>query len=69
MRSVLSINEAVERFDGAVSRSTIWRCCRDGLIPAAQIGHRWLISATWVDKICSLAEKKTEAMPWHALAD
>lgn len=48
MNKLLSIQQVVDELDGAVSKSTIWRQCRSGRIPAIQVGHRWLIPSSWL---------------------
>ena len=48
MRKLMTIQQVVDELDGAVSKSTIWRQCRSGRIPAIQVGHRWLIPSSWL---------------------
>lgn len=51
MKVLLTINEAVEALDGAVSRTSIWRGCRNGSIPGRRIGSRWVIPGWWVNEL------------------
>jgi len=51
MKAALTINETVEALGGTVSRTTIWRCCRNGSIPAKRVGNRWVIPAYWVEDL------------------
>jgi excisionase family DNA binding protein len=58
MKKFLSPAEVADELGGAISRSTIWRGCQDGTIPAVQIGTRWLISATYVNDIKASLEHR-----------
>jgi excisionase family DNA binding protein len=58
MKKFLTTAEVADELDGAISRTTIWRRCQDGTIPAVQIGSRWLISATFVDDIKASLEHR-----------
>ncbi len=51
MKTALTINETVEALGGTVSRTTIWRGCRNGSIPARRVGKRWVIPAYWVEDL------------------
>ena len=61
MESFLSIDEAVRLFDGKVSRSTIWRNCVSGSIPAVQIGSRWLIRSSWAEQVAPPDDQGADA--------
>lgn len=50
MRDVLTVQEAARVL--RVSRSTIWRWCKDGTLTSAfKIGRNWRIHRTEVEKI------------------
>jgi hypothetical protein len=49
VKVLLTINEAVEALGGTISRTSIWRECRNGSIPARQIGSRWVIPGWWIN--------------------
>jgi len=51
MKVLLTIDETVEALGGTVSRTSIWRACRDGSIPARRVGRRWVIPVWWVDDL------------------
>ena len=61
MAKFLTPAEVSDALGGAISRTTIWRRCQDGTIPAVQIGSRWLISATFVDNIKASLEHRWAA--------
>ena len=51
MKVLLTIDETVEALGGTGSRTSIWRACRDGSIPARRVGRRWVIPVWWVDDL------------------
>ena len=51
MKVLLTIDETVEALGGTVSRTSIWRACRDGSIPARRVGRRWVIPGWWIDDL------------------
>ncbi len=51
MKRMLTIDEAVEALGGTPSRTSIWRGCRNGAIPARQVGNLWLIPGWWIDDL------------------
>ena len=61
MAKFLTPAEVSDALGGAISRTTIWRRCQDGTIPAVQIGSRWLISAAYVNDIKASLEHRWAA--------
>ncbi len=53
MKVLLTIDETVEALGGTISRTSIWRGCRNGSIPARQVGRRWVIPGWWIDDLGS----------------
>jgi len=51
MKVLLTIDETVEALGGTVSRTSIWRGCRNGSIPASRVGRRWVIPGWWIDAL------------------
>ena len=48
MKVLLTIDETVEALGGTVSRTSIWRACHNGSIPARRVGRRWVIPGWWI---------------------
>ena len=53
MTKLLSISQTVTALNGVISKSTIWRLCRDGDIPAVRLGRRWFIPNWWLQDVGS----------------
>jgi hypothetical protein len=56
MKALLTIDEAVEALGGTPSRTSIWRGCRNGAIPAVRIGRLWLVKGWWVERLIGRPE-------------
>jgi excisionase family DNA binding protein len=58
MQKLLTVQEAAEHL--RVSRSTIWRWCRDGTLSSAfKIGRNWRIHRSEVEEILGLYSQRT----------
>ncbi len=51
MKVLLTIDETVEALGGTISRTSIWRGCRNGSIPARRVGRRGVIPGWWIDDL------------------
>jgi len=49
MDEILTVREVAEYFK--LSRTTVWRWCNDGKLPAFKVGRGWRIHRSEVEKI------------------
>lgn len=69
MPKLVPLKEASEQLK--INRVTLWRGCRDGTLPATQIGRRWYIDLDGLplfmaDQARRRAERKAQARPARA---
>ena len=57
MKSLFTVDEAVEFLGGVLSEASVRRRCRDGTFPARRVGHIWLISAEGLCQVVGLRPK------------
>lgn len=66
LREVLTVNEVAHYL--RVSRVTVWRWCKQGIIPAFQLGHNWRIRREDLMS-CLATAQHTMAPAYSASAD
>lgn len=66
LREVLTVNEVAHYL--RVSRVTVWRWCKQGTIPAFQLGHNWRIRREDLMS-CLATAQHTMASAYSASAD
>lgn len=57
MDDILTVQEIAEYLK--VSRTTVWRWCNEGQLPAFKIGRSWRIHRTELEKIVGQRLKET----------
>ena len=57
VKSLLTVDEAVEFLGGVLSEASVRRRCRDGTFPARRVGRIWLISTEGLYEAVGLRPK------------